>query len=140
MRRSASRNTRRRPVEARSDAVDARDLSSCRSHGRSGSASRSLDGELRQAQPAPDSKLKTPPSEVKLTFTERLEPAYSNVRVVDAHGAEADRQDVHVDPVDPLLLRASLKPLDPGAYIVNWRVLSLDPPHMSEGHFAFQVE
>ena len=95
--------------------------------------------ELRQAQPAPDSKLKTPPSEVKLTFTERLEPAYSNVRVVDAHGAEVDRQDAHVDPVDPLLLRASLKPLDPGEYIVNWRVLSLDP-HMSEGHFSFQVE
>ncbi len=76
---------------------------------------------------------------MKLTFTERLEPAYSNVRVVDAHGAEVDRQDAHVDPVDPFLLRASLKPLDPGAYIVNWRVLSLDP-HMSEGHFSFQVE
>jgi copper resistance protein C len=93
--------------------------------------------ELRQAQPSPNSRHKTPPSEIKLYFTERLEPAYSTVRVVDARGAEVDRHDAHVDPSDPLLLRASLKLLDPGAYAVNW--VSLDP-HLSEGHFSFQVE
>jgi methionine-rich copper-binding protein CopC len=95
--------------------------------------------ELRQAQPAPDTRHKSPPSEVKLTFTERLEPAYSTLRVVNAEGVEVDRRDAHVDPGDPLLLRASLRPLGPGAYTVTWRALSLDP-HMSEGHFAFQVE
>jgi methionine-rich copper-binding protein CopC len=95
--------------------------------------------ELRQAQPAPNSRHKSPPSEIKLYFSERLEPVYSTVRVVDAHGAEVDRHDAHVDPLDPLVLRVSLKPLDPGAYIVNWRTLSLDP-HMSQGHFSFQVE
>ena len=95
--------------------------------------------ELGQAQPAPNSKHKNPPSEVKLYLTERLEPAYSTVRVNDANGVEVDRQDAHIDPGDPRLLRASLKPLDPGAYIVNWRALSLDP-HISEGHFVFQVE
>src|ERR1700722_20407635 len=91
--------------------------------------------ELRQAQPAPNSRHKNPPSEIKLYFSERLEPAYSSVRVVDASGAEVDRQDAHVDPLDPLVLLVSLKPLDPGAYIVNWRTLSLDP-HMSQGHFS----
>jgi methionine-rich copper-binding protein CopC len=95
--------------------------------------------ELRQAQPAPNSRHKSPPSEVKLYFTERLEPAYSTVRVNDASGAEIDRQDAHVEPLDSLVLRASLKHLDPGVYTVNWRALSLDP-HMSEGHFSFQVE
>jgi copper resistance protein C len=95
--------------------------------------------ELRQAQPAPNSKHKNPPSEVKLYFPERLEPAYSTVRVNDAQGSEVDRRDAHVDPADPLLLRASLKPLASGAYTVNWQVLSLDP-HVAEGHFSFQVE
>jgi copper resistance protein C len=95
--------------------------------------------ELRQAQPAPNSKHKTPPSEVKLYFTERLEPAYSTVRVNDAQGSEVDRRDARVDPADPLLLRGSLKPLASGAYTVNWQVLSLDP-HVAEGHFSFQVE
>jgi methionine-rich copper-binding protein CopC len=95
--------------------------------------------ELRQAEPAPNSQHKSPPREVKLTFSERLEPAYSTLRVNDAEGVEVDRHDAHVDPGDPLLLRASLGPLGPGAYTVTWRALSLDP-HMSEGHFAFQVE
>jgi copper resistance protein C len=95
--------------------------------------------ELRQAEPAPNSKHQSPPSEVKLTFTERLEPAYSTLRVNNAEGVEVDRHDAHVDPSDHLLLRASLGPLGPGAYTVNWRALSLDP-HMSEGHFSFQVE
>jgi methionine-rich copper-binding protein CopC len=95
--------------------------------------------ELRQAQPAPDSKRKSPPGEVKLYFSEPLEPAYSTLRVNDDTGVEVDRQDAHVDPSDPLLLRASLRPLGPGAYTVTWRALSLDP-HVSEGHFAFQVE
>jgi copper resistance protein C len=95
--------------------------------------------DLRQAQPAPNSRHKSPPSEVKLYFTERLEPAYSTVRVIDAYGVEVDRRDAHVDPTDPLLLRASLKPLDPGTYTVYWRALSLDP-HVAEGHCAVQVE
>jgi methionine-rich copper-binding protein CopC len=94
---------------------------------------------LQQADPAPDSKLTRPPSEVKLYFTERLEPAYSTVHVTDTHGAEVDRQDAHVDATDPFLLRATLKPLDRGAYTVTWRALSLDP-HVAEGHFAFQVK
>jgi copper resistance protein C len=95
--------------------------------------------ELRQAQPAPNSKHKSPPREVKLNFTEQLEPAYSTLRVSNAKGVQVDRHDAHVDASDPLLLRATLDPLDPGSYTVTWRVLSVDP-HVSEGHFAFQVE
>jgi methionine-rich copper-binding protein CopC len=95
--------------------------------------------QLRQAEPAPNSKHKSPPREVKLSFTEQLEPAYSTLRVNNAEGVQVDRHDAHVDASDPLLLRASLDPLDPGSYTVTWRALSLDP-HLSEGHFAFQVE
>jgi methionine-rich copper-binding protein CopC len=36
-------------------------------------------------------------------------------------------------------MRASLKPLDPGAYTVSWQALSLDP-HVAEGHFTFHIE
>ena len=48
------------------------------------------------------------------TFTERLEPAYSTVRVKDDRGAQVDRQDAHVDPSNPLLLRVTLQPLERG--------------------------
>jgi hypothetical protein len=39
---------------------------------------------LQRAEPLVESKLKRPPSEVKLYFTERLEPAYSTVRINEA--------------------------------------------------------
>jgi methionine-rich copper-binding protein CopC len=94
---------------------------------------------LQRTEPPAESKLKRPPSEVKLFFSERLEPAYSTVRVKDGNGAQVDRQDAHVDPSNPLLLRATLQPLEQGAYTVNWRVLSVDG-HVTEGRFAFQVK
>jgi len=94
---------------------------------------------LQRAEPPVESKLKRPPSEVKLYFTERLEPAYSTVRVKDEHGAQVDREDSHVDASNPLLLRATLLPLEHGAYTVIWRVLSVDG-HVTEGRFTFRVE
>ncbi len=94
---------------------------------------------LQRAEPPVESKLKRPPSEVKLYFSERLEPAYSSFKVQDAHGAEVDRQDARVDPSNPLLLRTTLQPLGPGAYTVIWRVLSVDG-HVTEGRFTFRVE
>jgi copper resistance protein C len=93
---------------------------------------------LQRAEPPVESKLKRPPSEVRLYFTERLEPAYSAVQVKDDHGAQVDRQDAHVDPSNPLLLRATLQPLEHGAYTVNWRVLSVDG-HVTEGRYTFHV-
>ena len=94
---------------------------------------------LQRAEPPVESKLKRPPSEVKLYFTERLEPAYSTIRVNDDNGAQVDRQDSHVDASNPLLLRATLLPLEHGAYTVIWRVLSVDG-HVTEGRFTFWVE
>jgi copper resistance protein C len=94
---------------------------------------------LQRAEPPVESKLKWPPSEVKLTFTGRLEPVYSTIRVRDDRGAEVDRQDTRVDPSNPLLLRATLQPLDGGAYTVIWRVLSVDG-NVTEGRYTFRVE
>jgi hypothetical protein len=94
---------------------------------------------LQRAEPPVESKLKRPPTEVKLYFTGRLEPAYSNVRVTDDQGAEVDLQDSRVDPSNPLLLRATLRPLERGAYAVIWRVLSVDG-NVTEGRYTFRVE
>ena len=94
---------------------------------------------LQRAEPPVESKLKRPPSEVKLYFTGRLEPAYSTVRVRDDQGAEVDRQDTRVDPSNPLLLRVTLQPLERGAYTVIWRVLSVDG-NVTEGRYTFRVE
>jgi len=94
---------------------------------------------LQRAEPPAESRLKRSPEEVKLYFTERLEPAYSAVRVVNDRGEQVDRRDGHVDRANPALLRATLPMLPPGTYQVRWRVLSIDAD-VTEGGFTFRVE
>ena len=94
---------------------------------------------LQRAEPPVESTLKRPPKELKLYFSERLEPAYSRVRVEDGQGARVDRDDSRVDRSNPLLLRVTLPPLAPGTYTVIWRVLSVDS-HITEGRYTFRVE
>jgi len=94
---------------------------------------------LQRAEPRVESRLKRAPDEVRLYFSERLEPAYSAVRVLNDQGAQVDRRDSRVDRANPSLLRATLPSLPPGTYRVQWRVLSIDAD-VTEGHFTFRVE
>jgi len=94
---------------------------------------------LKRTEPPVESTLNRAPSEVKLYFTERLEPAYSTVRVEGDDGVRVDRQDSHVDHDNALLLRATLQPLTHGTYTVIWRVLSVDS-HVTEGRFTFRIK
>jgi len=104
-------------------------------------AASAADGHavLLRAEPRGESKLKRVPEEVKLYFTQRLEPAYSVLRVLDARGLQVDRRDNYVDRANPVLLRATLPPLPPGTYTVRWRVLSIDAD-VTEGNFTFRIE
>ena len=94
---------------------------------------------LQRAEPRVESKLRRAPDEVKLYFTERLEPAYSSLRVLDTRGLQVDRRDSHVDRANPSVLRATLPPLPAGTYKVLWRVLSIDAD-VTEGAFTFRIE
>jgi copper resistance protein C len=94
---------------------------------------------LQRAEPRVESTLKRAPDEVKLYFTERLEPAYSSVRVLDDRGAQVDGRDSRVDRSNPVLLRATLPPLSRGTYKVMCRVLSIDAD-VTEGGFTFRIE
>jgi len=94
---------------------------------------------LQRAEPPVESTLKRPPEEIKLYFSERLEPAYSALRVVNDRGAQVDRRDSRVDRANPTLLRATLPSLPAGTYRVRWRVLSIDAD-VTEGAFTFRIE
>jgi len=93
---------------------------------------------LDRAVPAVGSVVRAPPTEIRLRFTQRLEPAFSSIRVFDRDGRQVDRGDARVDATDPVLLRVSLPSLPRGAYRVTWRVLSVDA-HVTEGDFTFDV-
>jgi len=78
----------------------------------------------------------SPPTEIVLSFTEPLEPAFSTIELRDSMGKRIDAGKAQVkDDV----MRLSLKPLPAGRYTVNWRVLSVDT-HKSQGNFAFTVK
>ena len=100
----------------------------------------SLEGHafLQRAEPAVGSTVQTSPAEVRVWFTEKIEPAFSTIQVFGASGKEMDQRDVHVDRSDQALLHVSVPPLPPGTYKVVWRVVSVDT-HVTKGNFTFQV-
>ena len=93
---------------------------------------------LDHATPAVGSVVHESPAQIKLWFTQRLEPAFSAVRVFDGSGKQVDKGDPHVNAADATLLLVSLPQLAPGSYRVTWRVLSVDA-HVTEGDFTFDV-
>ena len=93
---------------------------------------------LDHALPAVGSTVHAPPPQVKLWFTQKLEPAFSTAEVADSTGKRVDQADARVDDGDPTVLTVSLPQLVPGRYRVKWRVLSVDT-HVSEGDYSFDV-
>jgi methionine-rich copper-binding protein CopC len=93
---------------------------------------------LDHAEPRVGSTVKAAPAQVRVWFTQDLEPAFSTLEVVSEAGDRVDRGPAKVDSGSPALLQVPLKPLGPGTYRVKWRVLSVDT-HVTEGDFTFRV-
>jgi methionine-rich copper-binding protein CopC len=94
---------------------------------------------LEHAQPPVGSTVASAPAQVSMQFTERLEPAFSRVQVLDSTGRRVDRDDARVPADAPTSLVVSLGALPPGRYVVKWRVLSADT-HVTEGDYTFAVK
>ncbi|MDR7422122.1 MAG: copper resistance protein CopC [Armatimonadota bacterium] len=121
---------------------------------------------LRASSPAEDSTVTSVPSEVRLQFTEPVEvrfsifkvypvpsePGWDRRRLNAAAGAivsnvlrRTDDEGVRADDGLATTARTTnevvirLKPgLGPGAYVVMWRVLSIDT-HTTQGFYVFSV-
>jgi methionine-rich copper-binding protein CopC len=93
---------------------------------------------LKDADPVVGSTIQTSPSEVRIRFTENIEPAVSSIQVFNTSGKEVDKRDLHLDRSDHALLHISLPPLGVGTYKVIWRVVSVDT-HVTNGNFTFRV-
>ena len=93
---------------------------------------------LDHASPAVGSTVHAPPQQVRLWFTQEIEPSFSAAQVLDASGKRVDQGDARVDGSDPTLITVSVPPLAPGRYKVTWRVLSVDT-HATEGDYSFDV-
>jgi methionine-rich copper-binding protein CopC len=93
---------------------------------------------LKNAEPGVGSTVQTSPNEVRIRFTENIEPTFSSIKVFDVSGKEVDKRDVHVDRADRAMLHVSVPRLGAGNYKVVWRVVSTDT-HVTNGNFTFRV-
>jgi methionine-rich copper-binding protein CopC len=90
---------------------------------------------LDHAEPRVGNKVASPPKEVTLWFTQKLEPAFSGVTVTNGAGERIDGGKARVSGSQ---MSISVRPGGNGTYHVNWHVLSVDT-HKTEGDFTFQV-
>src|SRR5208282_2731175 len=91
---------------------------------------------LDHAEPKVGSTVANSPTEVKIWFTQELEPAFSTLEVQDAQGKEVDKKDAHLDDKDKSLFLVSLPQLPAGTYTVIWHAVSVDADK-TQGHFKF---
>ena len=94
---------------------------------------------LVRSQPERRATVTRPPEEVRLWFSERIEPAYARMSVWDAGGKQVDAGDAAVDPADATTLAVRTPGLRAGRYTVRYRVLSVDG-HIVESSFDFTVK
>lgn len=93
---------------------------------------------LDHAAPAVGSTVSAAPAEVRLFFSEAVEPLFSGVELTTADGAAIVTGAAVVDPRDPMQLVLKVPPLSPGRYRVRWHVVSVDT-HRTEGDFTFEI-
>jgi methionine-rich copper-binding protein CopC len=89
---------------------------------------------LDHAEPRVGNKVASPPHQVTLWFTQKLEPAVSSVTETNAAGECVDSGKPHVSDNQ---MSVAMRPGGAGNYHVNWHVLSVDT-HTTEGNFTFQ--
>ena len=91
---------------------------------------------LLEARPAANSSVASP-SRVTLRFNNRIEKRLSRVTIVDAERTRHDLSVVGAEGATDTLT-ALTPPLVPGAYHVEWQVLSADG-HVVNGRYDFTV-
>jgi len=93
---------------------------------------------LDHADPRVGAVVKLAPATLHLTFTQAVEVPFCRVSVTGPPGF-GGAGGVHATPGHPETLTVDLHgPSPPGAYVVHWRVLSVDT-HVTEGDFSYQV-
>lgn len=95
---------------------------------------------LVRSEPPANSAQPTPPTRVRLWFSEDVEPSFSSVSVLDKNGVAVDQGDSHRMSGDATGMQVSLKDnLPQGLYTVVWKTTSAVDGHVVGGSFAFTV-
>ena len=94
---------------------------------------------LMKSDPAANAILNAPPAQVKMWFSEDINPGTSRAVVVDTTNREVDNKDAHVSDDDSKEMIVTLPLLKAGTYVVVWRTQSADDGHITGGSFIFRI-
>ncbi len=92
---------------------------------------------LNRAVPGVGTTVSSGPSELELTFTEDIVPAFSGVHVAAERGPAVAIGRPSFGPANTLHVRVA-HALKPGTYVVSWHVVSVDT-HRTQGTYKFTV-
>ena len=95
--------------------------------------------QLVSSIPGAGESIETPPTELRLQFSESIAPGYTSFDLLDGSGKAILLTTGQVDASDDHLLVGALPALGPATYTVNWRALSAADGHVTEGAFTFAV-
>jgi methionine-rich copper-binding protein CopC len=93
---------------------------------------------LNQAVPPVDGTVETSPKEIRLTFSEGVEPRFSGIELATSDGRAIATGPAIRDAGDDKQLVLAVPLLAPGRYRVSWHVVSVDT-HRTEGAYSFAV-
>ncbi|HYX89588.1 MAG TPA: copper resistance CopC family protein, partial [Gaiellaceae bacterium] len=93
---------------------------------------------LLRTEPTASRTVNVPPAEVRLTYSEPIEPRFAIVSVTDAQGMQVTSGSPARAPGSPQTLVTPLRRVPEGWYLVFWRVISADG-HPVRGAFTFAV-
>jgi copper resistance protein C len=91
---------------------------------------------LEHANPGVGTTVSSAPSDLDLTFTQDIVPAFSGARVARASGGAVGSGRPSFGPANTMHLRVGR--LTPGTYVVTWHVVSVDTHH-TQGSYKFTV-
>ena len=95
--------------------------------------------QLQKATPAVGSTVAVSPTEIRLKFSEGIEPRFSSIALATDAGAAEPLGKPSVDPADNTTFVAAIpKALKPGVYKVTWHAVSVDT-HKTQGSFNFTI-
>jgi copper transport protein len=99
----------------------------------------SAHANLVRAEPGIGVSVPTAPTTIRLSFSERPEPRYSEIAVYSATHERFDRNDLRPAPDDAESLVVGVRDLPQGVYTVVWKTVSALDGHNTGGSFAFAV-
>ena len=94
---------------------------------------------LNQAVPPVGGTVAASPHEIRLYFSEAIEPRFSGIELTSIDGRPVKTGPSTVDPHDQLQFMLPVPALPSGRYKVTWHVVSVDT-HPTQGDFTFEIK